>query len=152
MVEEALGIRSTDRTQSFADDLHECLVATSARFSQVALELTEGLLYGVDVWGVGRQVDQLAAPPFDQLPDPLSLMRAQVVHHHHLALLQRGTQDLAQVGLEYRPVGRTLHYKRRSHAHLLANAREQRYVLAPVAGSLLVYPLAFSRPSVEGRQ
>jgi hypothetical protein len=31
--------------ESFADDLHERLVATSARFSQVALELTEGLLY-----------------------------------------------------------------------------------------------------------
>jgi hypothetical protein len=58
MVEEALGIRSADRTQGFADDLHECLVATSTRFSEVALELTEGLLYGVEVrGGVRRQVD-----------------------------------------------------------------------------------------------
>ena len=44
MVEEALGIRSADRTQGFADDLHERLVAMSTRFSQEALELTEGLL------------------------------------------------------------------------------------------------------------
>ena len=57
MVEEALGIRSTDRTQSFADDLHECLVATISRFSQVALELTEALLYLVEVLRVGRHVD-----------------------------------------------------------------------------------------------
>jgi len=33
MVEEALGIRSADQAQGFADDLRECLVATSARFS-----------------------------------------------------------------------------------------------------------------------
>jgi hypothetical protein len=58
MVEEALGIRSTDRTQSFADDLHECLVATSARFSQIALELGKGLLDRVEIRGVGRQVDE----------------------------------------------------------------------------------------------
>src|SRR5688500_7527847 len=137
MVEEAFGIRSADRTQSFANNVHKRLVATSARFSEVALELTEGLLYGVEVRRVGRQVDQLASLALDQLPYPLSLVRAQVVHHHHLALLQRGTQDLAQVGLEDRRVGRTLHHQGCSHAPLLGDAGEQRYVLAPVAGNLL---------------
>ena len=46
-------------------------MATSARFPEVALELRKGLLYGVEVRRVGRQVDQLASLAFDQFPDPL---------------------------------------------------------------------------------
>jgi hypothetical protein len=71
MVEEALSVRSADRTQSLADDLRERLVAASARFSQIALELGKGLLYGVEVRRVGRQVQELASLALDQLPDPL---------------------------------------------------------------------------------
>jgi hypothetical protein len=74
MVEEALSVRSADRTQSLADDLRERLVAASARFSQIALELGKGLLYGVEVRRVGRQVQELASLALDQLPDPLSAL------------------------------------------------------------------------------
>src|SRR5215218_8566927 len=150
MFEEALRIRSSDRMESFADDLHKRLLATSARFSQIALELGEGLLYGVEIGRIGRQVDELASLPLDQLPDPLSLVGTQVVHHHNLATIWRAAQNILQVGLENRPVRRTPHHPRRSHTPLLADAREQRYVLTPVAGSFLVHPLSTRRPSVKG--
>src|SRR3712207_7773831 len=65
----------------------------STLFPYTTLFRSKGLLYGVEVRRVGRQVDQLASLALDQLPDPLSLVRAQVVHHHHLAFLQRGTQE-----------------------------------------------------------
>src|SRR5215213_4443335 len=152
MFEEALRIRNADRMQSFTDKLHECLLAASTRFSQIALELAEGLLYGIEVRRIGRQVDELASPPFDQFFNPLPLVGAQVVHHHYLTPLKRGAQNILQVGLENRPVGRTLHHQRRSHTHPLADGREQRYVLAPVAGNFLVRPLTFSCPSVKGCQ
>ena len=45
--EEALGIRSADRAQCFAYDLHKPPLVTGARSSEVALELEESLLYGV---------------------------------------------------------------------------------------------------------
>ena len=49
--EEAFGIRNSDRAKRFAwYDLHEPLSATSARLPEVALELGEGLLYGVKIW------------------------------------------------------------------------------------------------------
>src|SRR5215207_312794 len=62
MFEEALDIRSSDRMESFADNLHECLLGTSTRFSQIALELAERLLYGVEVRRIGRQVDESSHP------------------------------------------------------------------------------------------
>jgi urate oxidase len=49
MFEEALGIRNGDRMESFTDKIHKCLLATSARFSQIALEFAEGLLDRVEV-------------------------------------------------------------------------------------------------------
>jgi hypothetical protein len=44
-------------------------LAANARRSEITLELGEGLLYGVVARRIGRQVDQLASLPFDQLPD-----------------------------------------------------------------------------------
>src|SRR5215203_4509438 len=47
--EEALHIGSSDRAQCFAYEIHKRLLATCARFSQIALELGESLLYGIEV-------------------------------------------------------------------------------------------------------
>ena len=45
----------------------------------------------------------MAAPSFDQLPDPLALMSAEVVQHHDLLMPQaRGKHLLDVVGLEER--------------------------------------------------
>jgi|SRR5215207_8133757 len=44
MFEETLGIRNGDRMESFTYKIHECLLGTSARFSQIALEFAKGLL------------------------------------------------------------------------------------------------------------
>ena len=41
-------------------------------------------LYGIEVRGVGRQVDELAAPLLDQLSNPRAIVRREIVHPHHL--------------------------------------------------------------------
>jgi hypothetical protein len=92
---------------------------------------------------------EFASLTLDQFLDTLSLVSREVVHHHP-ALLERGAQNILEIGLEHRPVGRTLHYQRSTHTPLPADAREKRHVLAPVARSLLVSSLALSRPSLKG--
>src|SRR5919112_2832469 len=55
---------------------------------------------GGEVRRIGRQEQQRAAPPFDQLAHPLPLMRAEVVQDHHLPRPQRRRQNLLHIGLE----------------------------------------------------
>src|SRR5215217_3256314 len=105
---EALGIRCTDRAECLTDDLHQHLSATSACVSEIALELGEGLLYGIEVGRIGWQVDKLTSLTFYEFPDPFSLVGTQVVYHHNLSPPWRGQQNLLKISLENRPIGRAL--------------------------------------------
>src|SRR5215207_10510093 len=107
-----------------------------------------GLLIPFEVWRVGRQVEQLAAPPLDQLPDPRPLVRGEVVHHEHLPRSKRRSEHVLQVGLEDRAGGRALHGHARPHPRE-AHARQQRDVAAPVARRLAARSLSRSGPSVQ---
>jgi hypothetical protein len=59
-----------------ADRFLEHLRGTSPQPSQEGLDLGERLLDRGEVWGVGRQVEQLAAPRLDSLVDALGLVGA----------------------------------------------------------------------------
>ena len=48
VLEVALGIRYGDRAKCLADDLHQRILAASTCSPEVAFELGEGLLYGVE--------------------------------------------------------------------------------------------------------
>jgi hypothetical protein len=51
--------------------------------------LGEGFFDGVEIGRVWRQVKQLAASLLDELPDPPTLLRREVVHHHNLSWVER---------------------------------------------------------------
>ncbi len=61
--------------------------AAEGRLAKKTLDLRVGLFNGVEVRRVWRQVEQLAARVLNKLPDPLTLVDAEVVHHHQLPAL-----------------------------------------------------------------
>jgi len=46
------------------------------------------------------QVQKLAAPSLDELPDPRALVGGEVVHHHYPSGRKGGSQNPLDVGLE----------------------------------------------------
>jgi hypothetical protein len=142
------GVALGDRVQRPPHRLDQRLEGPGSRPSQRGLELGEGLLDGVEVRRVGRQVEQLAAPPLDQLPDPRPLVRGEVVHHDYLPRSKRRSEHVLQVGLEDRAGGCALHGHARSHPPE-AHARQQRDVAAPVMRRLAARSLSRSGPGIQ---
>src|SRR3712207_3312509 len=70
VLEEAARVLGGDRRDRRADGLQERLPSPGLAFSKEALDLGEGFFDRIEVRGVGRQVQQLTAPPFDELSYP----------------------------------------------------------------------------------
>jgi hypothetical protein len=68
------GILGRERLQRPAHRFDQRLAGARPGFAHQPLDLRERLLDGVEVRRVGRQVEDLAAAPLDDLPDPLALM------------------------------------------------------------------------------
>src|SRR5215216_4514429 len=111
MLEEPLGVLCSHRIQRPPHRLYQGLAGSCSCPPQQTLDLRKRLLYGVEVRRVGRQVDQVAASRFDQLPDLLALMDREVVHHDHLADPQARSEYPIDVGLEENLRGRAFHRK-----------------------------------------
>src|ERR1017187_6719867 len=71
--------------EGIGDGLIECFFGSCLGVAQELLEFGPGLLDGVQVWRVGRQIEQLRTAGFDPLAYPSPFVRRQVVHHHHIA-------------------------------------------------------------------
>ena len=78
-------------------DLVQGFHQSSFSRTQQLFDLRPGLLDGIEVGRMGRQLEQLRAASLDQLSHSGHLVRRQVVHHYHLSGLQPRTQDLLQV-------------------------------------------------------
>jgi hypothetical protein len=78
MVEEPMGVPAAERRQRRTNRLDNRLDQRFFRpgfgLTHEPLDLRERFLDGVILRRVGRQVDELAASPFDQLFDPLSFV------------------------------------------------------------------------------
>jgi hypothetical protein len=107
--------------------------------SEGALWLAD--LYGIQIRRVGRHEHQLRSPRLDELPYLLGPVRPQVVHHHHLSLTKRRSQEVLDVSLEGRRVRGSLYAHRLSYP-VQAHRGDQRNVLAPVLG----HPAVGSHP------
>jgi hypothetical protein len=70
MLEVTSGILGTDRRKRFAQYVYQSVLRTGCCLPQHTLDLAESFFYRVEVRRVGGQIDQLAAPTFDQLPYP----------------------------------------------------------------------------------
>ena len=72
----------------------DLLEVTGVCLSQECLEFGERLLDRVQVWTVGRQIEQLGTGRADRSPYGRVLMAAEIVHHHDVAWLQGWDQEL----------------------------------------------------------
>src|SRR5215210_3540829 len=115
------------------------------------LDLREGFLYGVEIRRVGRQVDELASPPLDELPYLLRPVSSEVVHHHNLTGPEGRGQQVLYVCFEDSSGGGPFHSHRRSHPSR-TKAREQRCVLTAVSRYLEERSLAYGRVGVKRSQ
>ena len=103
---------------------------------------------GVEVGGVGWQVDELASPRLDELPYPLWPVSPKVVHHHNLTRMEGGSQQALDVGLEHSGGGRSFHRQRRSHPFRVKARKERDGVLAAVSRDLEEGSLTYWRVGV----
>jgi hypothetical protein len=106
MLEEAESIRGANRRDRRPKRLDQSRTGAGSCLSQQTLDLRKRLLYGVEVRRVGRQVDQFAAPRFEQLPDLLALVGREVVHHNRLIHPRARSEYPLDVGLEENLRGR----------------------------------------------
>src|SRR5215217_2478152 len=100
MLEEALGIARRHRIESPTHRFQQSFSGTRLGLAQQRLELGKGFFYGVEVRGVGWQVQKLAASALDELPDPRALVGGEVVHDHYLSRRKCGSQKPLDVGFE----------------------------------------------------
>jgi hypothetical protein len=84
MLDEASGVVGTDRRESCTYRFYQSLAAAGLRFPQDTFELGKSLLDGVEIWGVGWQVDELATSLLDQLPDPSHEGRSRCGYGQHI--------------------------------------------------------------------
>ncbi len=74
-------------------------------FSEQGLELCEGEFDGIEVRGIGRQVEQESTGRLDGFAHPGDLVARQVVHDDDVAGGEAGGEHLLHIGLE----GGTVH-------------------------------------------
>src|SRR5215218_8167838 len=116
MAEVAGRVTRGDRGQRIAHRSDQGLPGAGTALAHQRLHLREGLLDGVVVRRVGRQVQELASTLLDELAHFLPLVGREVVHHHYLSRGEARAKRLLQVGLEDDPRGRPLHRHRRAPA------------------------------------
>lgn len=71
-------------------------------------DLGEGLLDGVQVWGVWRQEPEACAGGFDGISDGFGLVAAKVVHDDNIAGPENAKQLLIDIGAKALAVDRTV--------------------------------------------
>src|SRR5215213_5202278 len=152
MLEITSSILNADRRKRFAQHLHQSLPRACSCLAHRTLDLAERFFYRVEVRRVGGQVDQLATPPFDQLPHPCRFVAGKIVHDHDLPGLQGRPQDTLYVSLEDFPVARALYGHRLAHPAKEGHRGQKGGVLAAVSWDLEAYALAFRRVTIKGRK
>jgi len=93
-------------------------------FAEAGLEGGPEMLDGVEVWGIGRQEQQVTASGFDQLKRRRGLMKAGVVQHDHAAWRQRGQQHLGKINIHDLRVATALKRQRRDQLAVPESAND----------------------------
>ena len=120
----------------------------AASFSNVGLELGEGVLNGIEIGAVGRQVEQCCSACFDSLPDTGDLVGGQIVHDDQVTW----PQDRGQHLLAPRPEGFTVHRPVEHHRGDEAGQRQpadEGHGLPVAVRDGGAAALAFGRPAAQ---
>jgi hypothetical protein len=94
------------------DGLNQSFPSSSFGLAHKSFDLRKRFLYRIEVRTIGRQIRQLTTSLLDELPNSLSFVSCEVVHHHYLSGTLRGRQDLLYICLENLGVIPALHGKR----------------------------------------
>lgn len=124
-------------------------------FAQEGFELGKGSFDRVHIRTVGWEISQLRARRVDQLLDPRSLVRGEIVHHDGLAGRERGDEACLQPILEQGGVDWPVESPCRSQAaKAKAGDQSHRFVVAVRNGGLQATPTpatsAFAREICGG--
>ena len=118
--------------------------------AQDVFEFGERLLDGIEVWTVGRKIDQLRPGLFNGLAYARDFVDGQIVHDDDIAVAQRGDEHPLHIGEEQGPVHCSVENEWRGDA-TLPQSRDEGHRL-PVAERLRAdEPLALGAAPVTPR-
>jgi len=93
-------------------------------FAQAGLEGGPEMFDGIEVRGIGRQKQELAASLFDQLLRGRRLMKPGIVQDDHTARRQHGQQHLGKINVHHLGVATALKDQRRDQLAPLGNGND----------------------------
>jgi hypothetical protein len=86
-----------------------------SNFAQVGFEFAEGILDGVKVWRILRQIAKCRACGFDRLSYAEDFVGCKIVHHHDIVSMECWDEALFDIGKEHFSVHRPVNHHRRHH-------------------------------------
>lgn len=89
----------------------ESFDGSSSSLSDVGLEFGKGVLDGIEIRAVGRQIEKRRPARFDSLPDAVDLVGCQIVHDDDVAWPKGRCQHLLTPG----PEDLTIHWPIEQH-------------------------------------
>ncbi len=105
MSEPCCGVVWSDEGDGIGDGLIEFLCGPGADGTEMLFDLCPGLFDGIEIGGIGRQIEHLRFSGLDQLAHLFELVRTEIVQHHHVAGFECRAQDLSDIGEEDIAVG-----------------------------------------------
>lgn len=107
---------SVDGLAEALDGVGGALQGVSSEPAEDGFELGEELFDRVEIWTVGRKVDQNCTPSFDGFSHAGNLVNGDIVHEHDVTSFQGWSEYLFDVGAERLAVHRAFEHERRRHA------------------------------------
>ena len=131
-----------------ADALDEAVDTAWRLMPDQGLELREGHFDGVQIWAVGRQIEDLRPLLGDGLADPGNLVGREIVEHDDIAALQGGCEDMADIGAKGGSIHRAVEHPGCCHAGQPQPGNE-RHRLPMAERRAVVAAFAHRGPAVE---
>ena len=114
--EPGLSVLWPDRWQEFCDRLFQRLSSSCSGCAEHLFELGPCFFDGVEIGRVRGQVEQFGSGSLDSFSHAGHLVRAEIVHDHHMARSQHGAENVIEISEENFRVCRRLDGHRGDHA------------------------------------
>src|SRR5258708_17272721 len=149
MGKPAASILGCDQGQRLSNGLLERFACASPNTAQKGLQFGESLLDRREIRRIGRQKQEAAALGFNGLPNPCSLMNAQIIQDHDLSRAQSGCEDVLNVECKGARVSSSIQNEGFSHA-LQRQGSHQRHSGSIVPSHPPCGPFSTRRASITG--
>jgi len=95
-----------------------------SNFAQVGFEFAEGILDGIKVWRILRQIAKRRSRGFDRLSYARHFVSCKVVHHDYIVSLESWDEALFDIGKKHFSVHRAVDHHRRRHTVVTQRGHE----------------------------